>query len=139
MNRRPVPPGGAAPPRRTVVVGPATQRAMRAGAPVPARADRVPDCTRLMRRQLSLGLALVAVVALVLLVLPMVFTLRPSLSGACSGGLRPGWIAVAVGLPPLAVLAMMAHVSAVERLERRAAFRADGAAHPDPAEPEDRR
>jgi len=72
----------------------------------------------LLRAQLRLGLSLLAVVAIGLGALPLLFAVEPRLSAVRVASVPLPWLLVGVSIYPLLVLAGWWHVRAAERLER---------------------
>ena len=72
----------------------------------------------LMRAQLRLGLSVLAVVAIALGSLPLLFTADPRLSMIRVFSVPLPWLLIGVSIYPLLVLAAWWHVRAAERAER---------------------
>lgn len=72
----------------------------------------------LVRAQLRLGLTVLAVVAIALGSLPVVFTVEPRLSSMRVLSVPVPWLLVGVGIYPLLIVAAWWHVRAAERAER---------------------
>ena len=72
----------------------------------------------LLRAQLRLGISLLAVVALVLGTLPLVFAWQPRLAAVRIFSVPLPWLLIGVGIYPLLSAAAWWHVRAAERVER---------------------
>jgi hypothetical protein len=72
----------------------------------------------LMRQQLRLGLSVLAVVAIGLGSMPLLFALVPALSEIRLYSVPLPWLLIGVGVYPALVLAAWWHVRAAERAER---------------------
>ena len=116
--------GRARQPQRVRVTGP--RMAARPASPSLAPRREIDEQTgigevymrSLMRQQLRLGLSVLAVVAIGLGSMPLLFALVPALSEIRLYSVPLPWLLIGVGVYPALVLAAWWHVRAAERAER---------------------
>jgi len=72
----------------------------------------------LLRSQLRLGVSVLAVVALILATLPLVFAWQPRLAAVRVASVPLPWLLIGVAIYPLLAAAAWWHVRAAERTER---------------------
>jgi hypothetical protein len=112
------------PPQRVRVTAPRTAARPAAGSLSPRR--EIDEQTgvgevymrSLMQSQLRLGLSVLAVVAIALGSLPLLFTVEPGLVAIRILSVPLPWLLVGVSIYPLLVIAAWWHVRAAERAER---------------------
>jgi hypothetical protein len=112
--------GGAPPPDRVRVTGPARRR------PPTARTSDIDAGTRLggvymrslLREQLRLAVGVLSVLALTIGVLPLVFFLAPGLADVRLLGMPLGWVLLSIAVYPALLALGWAYVRRAERNER---------------------